>query len=111
MPPESGIEGGEIMRENEPEGDNYVTEVRLRLRAAYAATSKLRVDAFAESPLRLELGGGSTPQDVTNLQGFWEFDEAPNHKAIEVSPPFHNAYRAIVRVAEPGAVRVDARFV
>jgi hypothetical protein len=109
LAPQPGITR-ERMRENDREEDGYVTEERLTLEAGYAA-SKLRVDAAANVPLRLELGGGPTPQDVTMLMGSWEYDEAPTHKAIEVAGPFQGAYRAIVRTDQPAKVEVAGRFI
>jgi hypothetical protein len=107
LAPVPGI-AGEIVRENDREGDEYVTEARLRLEAGYAAGG-IRIEATGEAPVQLEVAGGATPQDASMMM-FRESDLGEGAKAIEVSPLIHQAYRAIVHTKRPQAIRFVARL-
>jgi hypothetical protein len=99
LAPQKGVTG-EVLRENDRENGEYVTEVRLNLEAAYAA-SKFSVEASAESPFEFDVRGGATPQDASAMFNVFQYDHAPNHKGLSVGAPLQPAYRAIIRSHEP----------
>ncbi len=105
LAPEPGVEA-ETLEENKPEGDEFLTRIRLVLQAAYAA-SGLRIDVSTDDPMRLDLHPGASLQDA-GMMSVRTLADAPSHKVMELAPPLTNGYIASIYTSKPTAVRVAA---
>jgi hypothetical protein len=104
MEPQKAVHG-EVLRDNAPEGEEFVTEVLMRLDAAHTAHA-FRVEVSGDHPLELDLSGAATPQNAGIMFNVMEFEQGPSRKAIQVGAPLQPAYRAIIRSSRPQAFQI-----
>lgn len=88
-----------MIKESVPEGDEYVTQVRLILSAPYAAKGLL-IEASADCPIRLEIHPGLSLQDAGMMMSH-QLDESPNRKVVKLTPPLANGYIATAYATQP----------